>query len=138
MSKGAVSIYRPGPRTVGFDLVGAANLVLLERELLDVERRVADEGGVIEAVFARIRDVGAITGGPTFVRFARAYIERTPGFRRVGLHVVRSFVVRTIVDPIALASPRVTFRTFTEEASAVEFAREGDPEFDAARLPPLR
>jgi hypothetical protein len=138
VSKGAVNIYRPGPRTVAFDLVGAANLVLLERSLLDLERRAAERGSVVEGAFARIHDVTAITGGPTFVRFARAFLERTPSFRRVALHAVRSFVVRTIVDPIALASPGVTFRTFGDEASAIAFAREIDPEFDVARLPPLR
>lgn len=131
-------MYRPGPCTVGFDLEGpTTDLVVLERALLDAERRIAEEGGVVRLVFGRVRDVSAMHGGPTFVRFARAYVERTPTFERCALHVVRSFVVRTIVDPIAMVSPRVTFRAFAELDSALAFAQPVDPGLDPARLPPF-
>lgn len=135
---GGVRVYRPGPSTVGFDLSGpTGDLVALERALLDLERRIADEGGAVRLVFGRVRDVSAIHGGPTFVRFARAYVERTPTFERCALHVVRSFVVRTIVDPIAMVSPKVVFRAFSELDSAVVFAQPVDPGFDRLALPPF-
>lgn len=129
-------MYRPGAATVGFDLDGpTADLIQLERELLDLEAQIVGEGGLIRVVFGRIRDVSALQGGPTFVRFAKGYVERTPTFERCALHVVRSFVVRTIVDPIAIVSPRITFRTFGEVDSALAFALAGDPDFRADRLP---
>jgi hypothetical protein len=129
-------VYRPGAATVGFDLDGpSADLVQLEREFLELEARIVAEGAQIRVVFGRIRDVSALQGGPTFVRFARGYVQRTPTFERCALHVVRSFVVRTIVDPIALVSPRITFRTFGEVDSAVAFAMAGDADFRADRLP---
>ncbi len=129
-------VYRPGAATVGFDLDGpTADLVHLERDLLELERRILGEGGLVRVVFARIRDVSAVQGGPTFVRFARAYSQRTPTFERCALHVVRSFVVRTIVDPIALVSPRITFRTFGEVDGALAFVGEVDPDFASERLP---
>lgn len=129
-------MYRPGAATVAFDLDGpSADLVQLERELLEIERRIVGEGALVRVVFGRIRDVSALQGGPTFVRFARAYIERTPTFERCALHVVRSFVVRTIVDPIAIVSPRVVFRAFGEVEGALAFAMAGDPDFQIERLP---
>jgi hypothetical protein len=125
-------LYRPGATTVAFDLRGpTADLVELERELLALEERIAREGGRVTGVFCRIQDVVAIIGGPSFVRFARAYLERTPTFQRAGLYVERSFVVRTVVDPIALLVPRVTLRTFGDVKQAAGFIREADPTFQA-------
>lgn len=129
-------MYRPGAASVGFDLDGpTADLFQLEHQFLELERQILAEGALIRVVFGRIRDVSALQGGPTFVRFARAYVERTPTFERCALHVVRSFVVRTIVDPIAIVSPRITFRSFGEVDSALAFAMAGDPDFLIDRLP---
>jgi hypothetical protein len=130
VAKGEIRLYRPGATTVAFDLRGpTADLVELERELLALEERIAREGGRVTGLFARIRDVVAIIGGPSFVRFARGYLERTPGFQRAALYVERSFVVRTVVDPIALLVPRVTLRTFSDEKQAAAWILENDPTF---------
>jgi hypothetical protein len=130
VSRGTFQIHRPGVVTVAIDLDGpTADLVALERDLLALEERVAREGGRVVALFVRIRDVVAILGGPSFVRFARAYIDRTPGFERAALHVERSFVVRTVVDPIALLAPRATIRTFGDLDEAIAWTREVDPTF---------
>ncbi len=132
MSKGIQRFYRPGATTVGFDLLGpTADLVALEKELLGVEERIAREGGRITGLFCRIRDVVAILGGPSFVRFARAYIDRTPTFQRAAVFVERSFVVRTVVDPIALLAPSRGIRTFSDEKAAMAYIREADPTFQA-------
>ena len=138
MTRGGLRIYRPGPATVGFDLEGpTANLVQLEREFTAFEQAILAEGGLVRVVFGRVRDVSALQGGPTFVRFGRAFCERTPSFVRCSLHMVRSFVVRTVVDPIALVSPRIAFRTFAELESAIGFALGGDDGFSVERLPPM-
>jgi hypothetical protein len=129
-SKGELRIYRAGSNTVGFDLIGpTADLVALERELLAFEERIAREGGEVRALFCRIKDVVAILGGPSFVRFARGYIERTPKFERAALHVERSFVVRTVVDPIALLAPRISIKTFSNLEHAIGWTKEVDPTF---------
>ena len=123
-------MYRAGAITVGFDLDGpTADLVALEQELLALEDRIAREGGKVHALFCRIKDVVAIVGGPSFVRFARSYIDRTPTFARVAVQVERSFVVRTIVDPIALLAPRISIRTFSSGEPACAWTREIDPTF---------
>jgi hypothetical protein len=128
--KGSLRLYRPGTATVGFDMLGpAADLVQLESDLLRLEERIAKEGGRVVCLFARIRDVVAIYGGTNFVRFARSYIERTPTFARCALHVERSFVVRTVADPIALLSPRVGFKTSGDLDAVQQFARDIDPTF---------
>jgi hypothetical protein len=128
--EGVLRIYRAGAVTVGFDLDGpTADLVALEKELLAFEERIAREGGKVHALFCRIKDVVAILGGPSFVRFARAYIERTPTFQRAAVHVERSFVVRTVVDPIALLAPRISIKTFSNVEQASGWTREIDPTF---------
>ena len=128
--KGSIRLYRPGAATVGFDMLGpAADLVQLERDLLLLEERIAKEGSRVVCLFARIRDVVAVYGGTSFVRFARSYIERTSTFSRCALHVERSFVVRTVVDPIALLSPAVSFKTSSDLDVVQQFAREVDPTF---------
>lgn len=130
MSKGALRIHRPGATTVGFDLDGpTADLVTLEKELLALEARIAREGGRVVCLYARVRDVVAVLGGTSFVRFARGYIERTADFARVAVLVERSFVVRTVVDPIALLAPRIQIRTFSAEDAATAWLREADPTF---------
>ena len=106
-----------------------ADLAALEKELLAFEERVAREGGKVHALFCRIKNVVAILGGPSFVRFARAYIDRTPTFSRAAIHVERSFVVRTVVDPIALLAPRISIKTFSNVDQAVGFTKEADPTF---------
>jgi len=129
-SKGELRTYRPGAVTVGFDLTGpTADLVMLEKELLALEARIAREGGRVVSLFCRVRDVVAILGGPSFVRFARAYFERTPSFQRAAVYVERSFVVRTVVDPIALLAPRVGMRTFSSLEGAGGWIKEVDPTF---------
>ena len=131
-SKGTQRHYRPGASTVAFDLHGpTADLAMLEKELLAVEERVAREGGRVTALYCRIRDVVAILGGPSFVRFARDYIGRTPTFQRASVFVERSFVVRTVVDPIALLAPKIGIRTFSDLAAAAAWVREVDPTFQA-------
>lgn len=133
MSRGEQRIYRPGVTTVGFDLVGpTGDLVALEAGLLDLEARVAREGGQVSALFCRVRDVVAIIGGPSFVRFARQYSARTPTFQRAAIYVERSFVVRTVVDPIAVLAPKLGMRTFSDVEEAAGWVREVDPTF---RLP---
>lgn len=132
MAKGEQRLYRPGATTVAFDLLGpTADLVALERDLLALEERIAREGGRVTSLFCRIRDVVAILGGPSFVRFARGYLERTPTFQRAAVYVERSFVVRTVVDPIALLVPRISLRTFSDEKLAAAWIREVDPTFQA-------
>lgn len=134
MSKGSLRIHRPGATTVGFDLDGpTADLVALEKELLALEARIAREGGRVVCLFARVKDVVAVLGGTSFVRFARQYIERTPDFARVAVHVERSFVVRTVVDPIALLAPRIQLRTFAQLDPAAAWLSELDPTF---QVPP--
>ena len=130
MTKGTQRLYRPGASTVAFDLQGpTADLTLLEKELLAIEERIAREGGRVTGLFCRIRDVVAILGGPSFVRFARSYLERTPTFQRAGVFVERSFVVRTVVDPIALLAPKIGIRTFGDVKAAGAWVREVDPTF---------
>jgi hypothetical protein len=132
VSKGTQRFYRPGATTVAFDLQGpTADLVALERELLAIEDRIAREGSRVTGLFCRIRDVVAIIGGPSFVRFARAYIDRTSTFQRAAVFIERSFVVRTVVDPIALLAPSRGIRTFSDEKAAAAYIREVDPTFQA-------
>jgi hypothetical protein len=127
---GVLRIHRPGSVTVGFDLDGpTADLAMLEKELLAFEDRVAREGGKVHALFCRIKNVVAILGGPSFVRFARAYIDRTPSFTRAAVCVERSFVVRTVVDPIALLAPRISIKTFSNVEQAAGWTKEVDPTF---------
>jgi hypothetical protein len=129
-SGGSAATFRAGATTVGIDLRGpTADLVKLEAELLGWESRIAREGGQVTVLFGAVRDVVGIVGGPAFVRFARAYIERTPSFSRVSLFVERSFVVRTIIDPISLLAPRISIRTFGALEAATGWARELDPTF---------
>ena len=131
-------MHRPGATTVAFDLDGpTADLVAVERELLALEARIAREGGRVVCLFARVRDVVAIVGATSFVRFARGYIERSPDFVRAAVYVERSFVVRTVVDPIALLAPRATIRTFSAHDQAVAWLREVDPTLSGAEPPPL-
>ena len=128
MSKGTIRLHRPGATTVAFDLDGpTADLVQLEKELLELETRIDREGGRVVCLLARIRDVVAVLGGTSFVRFARGYIDRTPTFVRAAVYVERSFVVRTVVDPIALLAPRALIRTFSVQDQAIAFVRELDP-----------
>ncbi|MGZ3424923.1 MAG: hypothetical protein ACXVEE_44100, partial [Polyangiales bacterium] len=125
MTKGVLRTYRAGAVTVGFDLDGpTADLVALEKELLAFEERIAREGGKVHALFCRIKGVVAILGGPSFVRFARSYIERTPTFQRAAVYVERSFVVRTVVDPIALLAPRISIKTFSNIDQATGWTKD--------------
>jgi hypothetical protein len=127
---GAVRLYRPGACTVGVDIDGPkAELTLVERELLGLEARIAREGGRVLAALFRVRDVSAVLSGPAFVRFARAYIDRTPGFSRVAVYTERSFVVRTIVDPIALLAPQLDIRTFSRLEPIAGWLKEVDATF---------
>lgn len=135
VGQGTIRLTRPGASTFGVDLDGPkADLALLEKELLGLEDRIGREGGRLLAGLFRVRDVSAVLSGPAFVRFARAYIERTPTFVRAAVYVERSFVVRTIVDPIALLAPRITIRTFSSLESASGWLKEVDATF---LMPPL-
>jgi hypothetical protein len=130
-----VRFFRPGASTIGIDVDGPrADLGSLEAELLSIEGRIAREGGRVAAALFRIRDVSAVFNGPGFVRFVRAYVDRTPTFVRAAVYVERSFVVRTIVDPIAILAPRLNIRTFSSLEPCSAFLREVDPTF---QMPPL-
>ncbi len=132
----SIRLYRPGASTVGADIVGPkSDLARVEKELLAIEERIQREGSRVTTVLFRIRDVSAIFGGPAFVRFARAYIDRTPTFVRCAVFVERSFVVRTVVDPIALLAPRVTIRTFGTLEPAGGWLKEVDPTFQTPTYP---
>ena len=132
---GSIRLTRPGASTIGVDLDGPkVDLSALEKELTALEERIAREGGRVLGGLFRVRDVSAVLSGPSFVRFARAYVERTPSFVRAAVYVERSFVVRTIVDPIALLAPRISIRTFSALDPASGWLKEVDATF---LMPPL-
>jgi hypothetical protein len=138
VGQGSIRLTRPGASTIGVDLDGPkADLSAVEKELLALEDRIAREGGRVLAGLFRVRDVSAVLSGPSFVRFVRAYVERTPSFARAAVYVERSFVVRTIVDPIALLAPGISIRTFSALEPVSSWLKEIDPTFLMPPLPSL-
>lgn len=115
---------------MGLDIDGPrVDLADVEREMLTVEQRLEGEGSRIVAALIRVRDVHGVSNGPSFVRFARAFIDRHEQLRRIAIFAERSFVVRAIADPIALMSPRVALRLFPAEVAANGWIAEVDATF---------
>ena len=139
VGQGTIRLTRPGASTIGVDIDGPrADLSVLEKDLLALEDRIAREGGRVLTGLFRVREVSSVLSGPSFVRFARDYVARTPSFVRAAVYVERSFVVRTILDPIALLAPRITIRTFSTLEPASGWLKEIDPTFLMPPLEPLR